>query len=369
MDAVYDSRIQDCQEALREQNAELLILSTSSNMLYLSGFTDEPSERHLLLFLSPDEPPTFVAPQMYADQLKSESVVDDIRPWTDSAGPRAPIENHVADCNAAEGTILVDDSMWTTFLLDLKDWFPNATFERASNILDHLRMRKDEREIDALRAAGMHADRVSEAIRGMGADAIGMTESELATEIERRLLEGADDIAFDTIVGSGPNGAHPHHRHSDREIEPGDPVVLDFGARVNGYPGDQTRTVVFDSSPPEEFESAHEAVVGALEAGIEFVEPGIEAGCVDELVRTVIEEAGYGDAFTHRTGHGVGLDVHEAPYIVEGNETKLEPGMVFSIEPGIYLEGEFGVRVEDLVVVTEEGSERLNYSPYDWQSL
>lgn len=368
MNGLHHSRISDCQEEMRKQDVDLLVLSTSSNMLYLSGFTDEPSERHLLLFISSEEPPTFVAPQMYADQLKSESVIENILLWTDSDGPRKPIENHIGVCDAAEGTILVDETMWATFLLDLEKWFPRATFGRSNLILNQLRMRKDQHEVAALRKAGRHADHISETIRKMGEDAVGMTETELAAEIERQLLDGATDIAFETIVGSGPNGAHPHHRHSDREITSGDPVVLDFGARVSQYPGDQTRTVVFEGTPPKGFESAHEVVVEALKTGIEFVKPGVEAGSVDQVVRNVIEEAGYGDAFSHRTGHGVGLDVHEEPYIVEGNETELKPGMVFSIEPGIYLEGDFGVRVEDLVVVTENGCERLNHSSYDWRS-
>jgi Xaa-Pro aminopeptidase len=165
----------------------------------------------------------------------------------------------------------------------------------------------------------------------------------------------------------GPNGAKPHHGCGDREIRAGEPVVLDFGTRVDGYPSDQTRTLVFDGEPPAEYERVHETVRAAQAAAVEAVEPGVAAEAIDRAARDVIEDAGYGDAFFHRTGHGVGLDVHEEPYIVAGNDRTLEPGMVFSVEPGIYLDGRFGCRIEDLVVVTEDGCERLNDTDRGWR--
>jgi len=152
----------------------------------------------------------------------------------------------------------------------------------------------------------------------------------------------------------------PHHTHGDREIRTGEPVVLDFGTRVDGYPSDQTRTLVFGDEPSERVREVHDLVCRAQQAGVEAVEPGVTAGAVDAAAREVIADAGYADQFVHRTGHGVGLAVHEAPYIVGDNDRELEPGMVFSVEPGVYLDGEFGVRIEDLVVVTEDGCERLN---------
>ncbi|MDZ7702060.1 MAG: M24 family metallopeptidase [Halobacteriales archaeon] len=202
------------------------------------------------------------------------------------------------------------------------------------------------------------------------ADAVGWPWRGLATETRSRLYEASPEgPSFEPVAASGPNGAMPHHRHGDRVIGAGDPVVLDFGAWVAGYAGDQTRTVVFGGEPPGEFVEAHEVVSEALEAGIAMVEPGVEAQAVDRAARALIEDAGHGDAFIHRTGHGVGLEVHEAPYIVEGNDTTLEPGMVFSVEPGVYREGAWGVRVEDLVAVTDDGAERLNGSPRGWRPL
>jgi Xaa-Pro aminopeptidase len=235
-------------------------------------------------------------------------------------------------------------------------------------VLADLRMCKDDHELAALRRAGELSDRVSEEVRSMASTAVGWTETGLAEEIERLLADhGAGEPAFGTIVGSGPNGAKPHHRHGDREIRPGDPVVLDFGGYVDGYPGDQTRTTVFAGDPPEGFEEVFDIVREAPPAGVDAVEPGVPAEAVDAAAREVIEDAGYGDEFIHRTGHGVGLEVHEPPYIVAGNDRELEPGMLFSVEPGVYLEGEFGVCVEDLVVVTGDGHERLNDSPRTWR--
>nr|WP_255171799.1 Xaa-Pro peptidase family protein [Natrononativus amylolyticus] len=354
---------------LQRRGIDGLVVGPGSNMYYLTGFIDEPSERHLLFVVPAEGDPTFVAPTMYDEQIRNTSQIKSVRLWDDGGGPDTVLED-VLDVFGAGDTILVGDTLWATFLLDLQSRLPGVEFERASTVVGELRMQKDEPELEALRQAATISDQVSRDVRSLGVDAIGMTEAELAAEIDRRLSDaGTTGPAFETIVGSGPNGAHPHHRRSDREIRPGDAVVLDFGATVDQYPGDQTRTVVFDGEPPERFRSVHETVNAALEAGIESVEPGVTASVVDAVVRQVIEDAGYGEFFTHRTGHGVGLDVHEQPYIVEGNDHTLEPGMVFSVEPGIYLDGEFGVRIEDLVVVTEDGCERLNDSPRTWRAL
>ncbi|NHN49404.1 aminopeptidase P family protein [Halostella sp. JP-L12] len=370
MENALERRTRRCQAEMEANDVVGVVLAAGSNMLYLSGFSDEPSERHLLLLLPRDGDPVFVAPTMYREQIEGESWVSDVRTWDDSTGPRPILESVLRDLPFDDGTVLLDDAMWATFVLDLRSLLPDATFGLASDVLDPLRMEKDDRELSAMREAGALTDEVSEAIRTMGADAVGMTERELADEIDRRLREaGASGPAFETIVGSGPNGAHPHHRRSDRVIEPGDPVVLDFGGSVDGYPADQTRTVVFDGSPPAEFEDVHETVHDALEAGVDAVEPGVTAESIDAAARSVIEEGGYGERFTHRTGHGVGLDVHEAPFITDGNETELRPGMVFSVEPGVYLPGEFGVRIEDLIVVTDDGCDRLNHSPRGWEPL
>jgi len=375
----FEARTRRCQRRLAAAGADAAVLFPSANLFYASGFREEPMERHLFLFVpsadgSDDDPPSddpvFLAPEMYDEQIREASWVADVRLWADGDDPADLVAEIAAELDLRGGRLLVDDTMWARFTQDLRAALPDATFGLASEVFDGLRVRKDEAELDALRRAAALADEVSVAVRELGADAIGRTEAELAAEIDRRLADaGGEGVSFETVVGSGPNGAKPHHRHGDREIERGDPVVLDFGAYVDGYPGDQTRTVVFDGEPPAAYESVHETVRAAQRAAVDAIEPGVPAEAIDRAAREVIEDAGHGDRFVHRTGHGVGLDVHEAPYVVEGNDTELEPGMVFSVEPGIYLDGEFGVRIEDLVVVTEDGCERLNDSPRTWEPL
>ncbi|WP_276282538.1 M24 family metallopeptidase [Halorussus caseinilyticus] len=368
--SAFEDRTRRCQDRLADAGADAAVLFPSTNLFYASGFREEPMERHLFLVIPSEGEPAFVAPEMYDEQIRDASWVEDVRLWADGEDPIAVVSDLADEMDLRGGRLLVDDTMWALFTQDLRETLPDATFGLASEVFDDLRMRKDETELAALRRAGQLADEVSVEIRELGEDAIGMTETELAAEIDRRLAEnGGEEVAFGTIAGSGPNGAKPHHRHDDREIRRGDPVVLDFGAYADDYPGDQTRTVVFAGDPPEGFAEVHEVVHEAQQAAVEAVEPGVRAEEIDRAAREVIEDAGYGDRFVHRTGHGVGLDVHEDPYIVDGDETELEPGMVFSVEPGVYLPGEFGVRIEDLVAVTESGCERLNDSPRTWEPL
>ncbi|ADE02189.1 M24 family metallopeptidase [Haloferax volcanii] len=363
-------RVAAAQERLTDVDADGLVLFPSVDMAYISGFTDEPMERHLFCFVGRDGDPIFVAPEMYDEQIRDTSHVTDVRTWADGDDPLAHVEDIADELGFRGGHLLVDDRMWARFTHDLRATLPHATFELASAVIEPLRLRKNADEQAALRTAAAVADRASVAVRELGVDAIGLTEAEFASRIESELTaHGGNGTSFDVIVGSGPNSAKPHHRHSDREIEAGDPVVLDFGTRVDGYPSDQTRTTVFAGDPPNKFTDIHATVCDALEAGVAAVEPGATAESVDAAARAVIENAGYSEAFIHRTGHGLGLEVHEPPYIVDGNDRKLEPGMVFSIEPGVYLDDEFGVRVEDIVIVTENGCERLNDSPRGWQSL
>ncbi|QRV17580.1 aminopeptidase P family protein (plasmid) [Haloterrigena salifodinae] len=393
MRSPFERRLEACQRRLERTDAALAVLVPGPNLTYLTGFEESPSERHLLLFVPRVGDPVVVAPAMYDAQLRTLPIETlAVRLWDDDDDPLEEIEAVLAELLPADDrdtgssrdgdapTILVDDRMWATFTQDLRECAPAATFDLASRVLEDLRIRKGDVELEALRRAGEIADRVSREIRSRGTDLVGRTEAALASEIERLLAEyGGGDPAFETIVASGPNGARPHHHSGDRGIERGDPIVLDFGAFVDAdledgtgrYPGDQTRTIVVGDEPADKYdryERVHEVVREAQRTAVEIVEPGATAGAVDRAARSVIEDAGYGDEFVHRTGHGVGLEVHEPPYIVADNDRELEPGMVFSVEPGIYLEGEFGVRIEDLVVVTEDGAERLNESPRGWET-
>jgi len=363
----FRERTRRLQQRLLGVGASGAVFFPSPNCYYLSGFREEPMERHLLVFVPADGDPAIVAPDLYADQLADETWIDQIETYPDGGDPVALVREIGAELGISEGRLLLDPTMWARFTLDLRTAFPAATFELVEDVLAELRMSKDEAELASMETASEAADEVMERVRRLGPDAVGMTEADLAGWIRDELLERGQEVSFEVVVGSGPNGAKPHHRHGDRHIESGDPVVLDFGVRVDGYPSDMTRTVVFDGEPPGEFETAHDVVALAQDAAVNAVEPGVPAERIDELARERIEEAGFGDAFVHRTGHGIGLEVHEPPYIVSGNDMELEPGMVFSVEPGIYLTDAFGVRIEDLVVVTEDGGRRLNHVSRDWR--
>ena len=362
----FESRTRHLQDRLETHETDAVVCTASPNLYYLTGFWEAQMERHLLCFVAESGDPVIVAPDLYGTQLEEETWIDDIRTYDDTADPLALIDDVTTDLDIADGHLLLDPTMWARFTQDLRSVLPGATFGLAEEIMASLRIMKDDAELDAIRTASEITDGVVETLRDRGDSIVGTTEADLANTIESELLAaGGSELAFDVIVGSGPNGAKPHHTHSDREIRPGDPVVLDFGTRIDHYPSDQTRTMVFGGTPPESFEAAFEAVQDAQQAAFEAVEPGIEAGEIDRVARSVIGDRGYGDEFIHRTGHGVGLDVHESPYIVADNDRVLEPGMVFSIEPGVYVEGSFGIRIEDLVVVTDTGAERLNHTNRD----
>ncbi|MFB6127523.1 MAG: aminopeptidase P family protein [Halolamina sp.] len=374
-EATLRRRLEAVQRRLRaddEGDGDAVVLFPGRNLQYLTDWYEEPGERHLLLFVPADGDPVFLVPALYEEELRTRTPIEELRVWTDDDDP----SDHVAAvCDRLDldgGRVLVDDAMDARFTQDLRAALPAATFGLASEVLGSMRLLKDDVEIAAMRRAAEAADAAVRELRGLGDDAVGMTEAELAEWIADRLAaHGGEGVSFEVIVGSGPNGAMPHHTHGDREIRAGEPVVLDFGTRIEGYPSDQTRTLVFGADAgdelPAEFRTVHRTVREAQDAAVEAVEPGATCEAVDAAARSVVEEAGYGEEFVHRTGHGVGLSVHERPYIVDGNDRELEPGMVFSVEPGVYRAGEFGVRVEDLVVVTETGCVRLNRTDRGWR--
>jgi Xaa-Pro aminopeptidase len=363
-----DRRVAAVRERLADEAADGVVCFPSSNLRYLTGVAETPGERHFLYLLPIEGDPALLVPELAAaDVRETVPTGTEVRSWSDEEDPVPAVRRLLDDRGVREGRLLVDDTMWARFTQDLRTAAPEAEWGLASEVLDDVRVRKDDAEIAAIERASGIADSVLANLRDLGSNVIGMTEAELAELIDDRLSErGGEAPAFETIVASGANGAKPHHHRGDRPIEEGDPVVLDFGTRVDGYPSDQTRTLVFDGEPDDRFREVHRIVRRAQRAGVEAVEPGVSASAVDEAARSVIESAGYGEAFVHRTGHGVGLDVHEEPYAVAGNDRLLEPGMVLSVEPGVYLEGEFGVRIEDLVVVTADGARRLNRTDRGW---
>jgi Xaa-Pro aminopeptidase len=234
---------------------------------------------------------------------------------------------------------------------------PRAGWVPASRVIKHLRMRKTAEEIDALRRAGQAIDRVHQQVPSLLRP--GRTEAEVGRDIADLIVtEGHSQVNF-VIVGSGPNGASPHHETGSRVLEPGDTVVVDIGGTLDAYCSDCTRNYVI-GTPPDGYTEAHTVLEAAQQAACEAARPGVTAASVDAAARDLLTSAGFGDYFVHRTGHGIGLEEHEDPYIVAGNDTPLEAGMAFSIEPGVYVPGRYGMRIEDIVVVTDDGCERLN---------
>ena len=247
-------------------------------------------------------------------------------------------------------------------LLGLQDAIPGSSYRSLTQSLPMLRAVKDDDELARLAAAGAAADATYEQI--LGVRFAGRKETDVAADLARLLREfGHEQVDF-TVVGSGPNGANPHHEAGDRTIEVGDAVVLDFGGLMHGYGSDTSRTVCV-GEPSALVREVHEVVRQAQQAGVEAVRPGVACQEIDRAARKVITDAGYGERFIHRTGHGIGTTTHEPPYMIEGEEQPLVPGMCFSVEPGVYLAGEFGVRIEDIVTVTETGGRRLNNTERD----
>jgi Xaa-Pro aminopeptidase len=339
----------------REAGVAALLLAPGSDLTYLSGYRIFSSERLTCLVLSNEGTATLVVPELEAPRAAIAAPDLARATWGETADPYALVASLVTQ----PGALAIADQMWASFALRLQAALPGRTFRVASEITRDLRMRKDRAELDALRAVSAAADRAY--LRALDLDFAGRTEKEIGADLAALLRdEGHDEVMF-TIVGSGENGASPHHSTGGRRIARGDTVVLDFGGTRAGYGSDITRTVHVGGHPDDEVVRVHDAVLRAQQAGYDAARTGAAAGSVDAAARMVIAEAGYGEFFIHRLGHGIGLDGHEHPYLVSGNDERLEPGMAFSIEPGVYLPGRFGVRIEDVAIVGDDGiAEPLN---------
>jgi D-alanyl-D-alanine dipeptidase len=334
-----------------------VVVAPSPDLAYLVAYDPPPLERPTLLVLRPGHDPVLLVPELERALALASGAgeVAELVGWRDGSDPFAA----AIDLLPPEGTVGLSDRIWGAHVLRLEAAAPELRWVSGSGVLGRLRARKDSDELDALRRAGAAADATFDDIRAL--PFAGRTEREVSDDLRRLLVEHGHDTAEFAIVGSGSNGVSPHHEPSDRVIGPGDPVVLDFGGSLDGYCSDTSRTVIV-GEPPDGFEDVFALVHEGQEAAVQVVRPGIAIQEVDRAARRVIDGGGFGDRFIHRTGHGIGLEVHEPPYAVEGDETLLEPGMTFSVEPGIYLEGRFGVRIEDIVAVTDDGVERLNRS-------
>ena len=372
----YSERLSACREAIAASSFAALLIGPGPGLRYLAGFTGEPMERLTLLVVSAQGPVWFVVPHLEATGAAATPLVRsgaiEVVPFEETEDAATLIANLLSgarlDAGAAAWEPLgLSDRLWAMHVLRLQRTMPGRRFEPASAVMRDLRQIKDADEARLLRLAADAADRTIDAIAA--GRLVGRTEADVSREIRARLVDEGHDLADFAIVGAGPNGASPHHDAGDRVILAGEPVVLDIGGTLAGYMSDTTRTIWVAGDegiqPDPEFRRVYELVREAQSAATAAVHPGVPAQEVDAAARLTIAAAGYGEFFTHRTGHGIGLEVHEDPYIVDGNTTPIAPGMAFSVEPGVYLPDRWGVRLENIVMCTGTGSEVLNRSSLD----
>ncbi|HSH02131.1 MAG TPA: Xaa-Pro peptidase family protein [Anaerolineae bacterium] len=360
-------RVTRLQEEMLARGLTTLALVPGPNMVYLSGIHSHLSERPVILFLSATEQPVIVMPKLEAMKAEAAGIVAErIFAWTDEAGYDDAFAQAVATLGLEGATIAVEALHMRVLERDiLGQHVANLTTVHAEPLMTALRLTKDGDELAAMeRAVAVAETAMSKLIPQIK---IGQTEKQIAALLFQELLAaGADKLAFDIIVSAGPNGASPHARPTDRPITAGDLLVIDWGAYVDDYPSDLTRTFAVGEID-EELTRIYEAVRLANAAGKAAAVPGVTGEAIDAAARQVIDEAGYGQYFIHRTGHGLGLEVHEEPGIVAGNTAELPVGAVFTVEPGIYLPGRGGVRIEDDVVITTTGHRSLTTMPRQLQ--
>ncbi len=359
MSNILTKRMTNLQALMAETKTDLIAIGPSSHMQWLADLSPHGDERPVMLLVS----------QTYAGFLMPALNVDSARqhtdlpffPWSDADGPDVALKALLDATNIDRDapSVVLDETMRADFALLLLDALPGASRRFTNDTIGHLRALKDDAEYKALKACALLNDRAMET--GFAALKPGVTEIEIANVIvEFYKANGA--VQEFTSVCFGGNGAFPHHHTGTTKLKAGDAVLIDTGCRIGGYPSDMTR-VGYCGTEPENFAEVHAVLEAAVGAALEAARPGVKAKQVDKAARDVITKAGYGDKFVHRTGHGLGIDIHEPPYITASAETVLEPGMVFSIEPGIYLAGQFGLRLEEIVILREDGPEIFSELP------
>jgi Xaa-Pro aminopeptidase len=337
---------------------DVLLLSTGADLPYLTGYEAVPLERLTMLVLPRDGDAVLVVPRLEEPRVAEQPDAFSVLAWDETENPVAIVANLVGSARTAG----IGDHTWARFLVELQDALPRVRFRRAVDVTGALRVVKDADEIAALRIAARAVDDIAVSMRRERF--AGRREIDVHRHLVERMLDAGHERANFAIVAAGENAASPHHDPGARVIQPGDVVLLDFGGTMRGYCSDITRMFAV-GDPSSEVRDAYDVLVDAQEHGVSAATVGTACADVDAAARRVITEAGYGAYFVHRTGHGIGTEAHEDPYVVAGNATPLVPGHAFSVEPGIYVPGRFGMRLEDIVVATQEGPERLNAAPRD----
>jgi Xaa-Pro aminopeptidase len=364
MTALYPpDRLARAQRATAGAGLDALLLTPGADLRYLTGYVAMPLERLTCLVLPAAGDPLLVVPLLERPAALASPVGGlgiEVLGWAETDDPFAVVADRLrAALGRPAGPVGLADRMWFEHALRLQAALGGGPVGLAGAVMRGLRIRKSAAEVEALRRAGQAIDRVHDR---MGEWLLaGRTEAAVGRDIAEAIVAEGHVRADFVIVGSGPNGASPHHGLSERAIEAGDPVVVDIGGTTaDGYCSDETRTYLVGGDPDPDFLAYYAVLQQAQETACAAIKPGATCEGIDAAAREVIAAAGYGEFFVHRTGHGIGLESHEDPYLVAGNTEPLEPGMAFSVEPGIYLPGRHGARIEDICVCTEAGGERLN---------
>ena len=357
----HDGRLHALQARMVAEDVAVAVVGPGSDLRYLTGYHALAMERPTLLLVPAIGAPTLVAPALEELRARAEVRVErvDVACYAELDDPFDLTARILG--RSGKGRVAAGDQLWTLFTLALQERLTGSSWTSASRLIAGLREVKDAAEIDALRRVGAAIDRVHARV----GDVLiaGRTEREVARDIADMIREEHDEVSF-VIVAGGPNSASPHHEPGDRTLQVGDAVVVDIGGTLNGYGSDCTRTYHL-GQPDERFVGAYARLKEAQEHAVAAVRPDVTAGSIDAVARGILTEAGLGEAFVHRTGHGIGLDTHETPWILDGSLVELVPGMTFSVEPGFYLPGWAGARIEDIVVVTDSGVERFNTGATD----
>jgi len=349
------NKINSVRARMKDNNVDLVALGPGTHMNWLLGFNPYPDERPCLLLIG-KEKEAFLMPSVNEQGIREKTDIP-MNCWNDENGPEQALKDALSYTDSSNAKhIALDEAMRSHFALILLESLSNPTYEFTASTIGALRMRKDQNEFVNLKENALIDDRAMQA--GFAAIKDGVSEIEIGEAINKHFISEGAKPQF-CIVGSGPNGAFPHHHTGERKVQYGDAVLIDIGGRKGTFPSDMTRMSVL-GEPPEGYLEIHTIVERAVQAALSAAKPGVMAKDVDDAARGVITEAGYGEFFVHRTGHGLGIDIHEPPYITATSEVVLDEGMVFSIEPGIYLQGRFGVRLEEIVILRADGPEILS---------
>jgi len=353
-------RLASLRAKMQEVNVDLIALGPGAHMQWLLGFHPHADERVCLLLVGL-KGESFLMPALNAQEAGTKTNIAFFT-WSDDQGPLAALDKALRASGAEKAkSVALDETMRADFALLLLGRLAGAQYRFTADTLGALRMRKDETEYACLKQNALIADKAM--LAGFDAIRPGMSEKEIKNAIKDCFNAENTSMLF-AIIGAGPNGAFPHHQTGERIVRPGDAIVMDIGGTKDGYQSDMTRMAVI-GQPPEGYDEIHRIVENAVLAAVRAARPGVRASVVDAAARGVIAEAGYGEYFIHRTGHGLGIEGHEPPFITATSNTILEPGMVFSIEPGIYLPGRFGIRLEDIFILGEDGPKVLSALPRD----